>query len=175
MSLVKSTSWKGGDRLKKDFYALRHGLCMCAIQRVNRPDKIFKCLWTGYGSRSQAHQFVQRCWISHSQQFQEWSTTQKTSNHFDTTTGSIGVNMDQHPCGTFLTPCRVHALMNWGCSEWKRGVHLNNRNVFVMFNIVCVCVCVCVCVYIYAMLKLFLAVIISVLYWIFMILTRLYK
>ena len=25
--------------------------------------------------------------------------------------------MCQHPCGTLSTPCRVHAPMNWGCSE----------------------------------------------------------
>jgi hypothetical protein len=30
----------------------------------------------------------------------------------DTTVGSIGVNMGQHPCGTLLTPCRAHALTN---------------------------------------------------------------
>ena len=29
-----------------------------------------------------------------------------------TTVGSIGVNMGQHPCGTLLTPCRVHAPNN---------------------------------------------------------------
>ena len=55
MSLVKSTSisvdegW--GNRLKKF-------LCMCTIQRMNGQDKIFKCLWMGYGSRCQVHRFV---------------------------------------------------------------------------------------------------------------------
>ena len=29
---------------------MRHGLCMCAIQRVNGQDKVLKCLWTGHGS-----------------------------------------------------------------------------------------------------------------------------
>ena len=33
---------------------------MCAIQRVNGQDKIFKCLWTRYVSRCQAHRFVSR-------------------------------------------------------------------------------------------------------------------
>ena len=33
---------------------------------------------------------------------------------------NCGVNMGQHPCGTLLTPCRVHAPMNWGCSKGKR-------------------------------------------------------
>ena len=49
-------------------------LCICAIQSVNGPDKLFKCLWTGYGSRCQAHQFecaeeLQSCWVFHAQQF----------------------------------------------------------------------------------------------------------
>jgi hypothetical protein len=53
--------------------------------------------------------------------YQEWSTTQKTSSQLDTTVGSIGVNMGQHPCGTHSTTCRVHVWMNWGCSEGKTG------------------------------------------------------
>uniref|UniRef100_A0A8C8JM10 Peptidylglycine alpha-amidating monooxygenase n=1 Tax=Oncorhynchus tshawytscha TaxID=74940 RepID=A0A8C8JM10_ONCTS len=40
--------------------------------------------------------------------YQEWSTTQRTSSQLDTTVGSIGVDMGQHPCGTLLTPSRVH-------------------------------------------------------------------
>ena len=32
---------------------------------------------------------------------------QKTSSQLDTTVGSIGVNMGQHPCGTLSTPCKV--------------------------------------------------------------------
>jgi hypothetical protein len=32
-------------------------------------------------------------------QYQEWSTTQRTSSQLDTTVGSIGFNMVQHPCG----------------------------------------------------------------------------
>ena len=32
--------------------------------------------------------------------YQEWST-----NQFDTTVGSIGVDMSQPPCGTLSTPC----------------------------------------------------------------------
>ena len=30
---------------------------------------------------------------------QEWPTTQRTSRQLDTTVGSIGVDMGQHPCG----------------------------------------------------------------------------
>ena len=40
---------------------------------VNGQDKIFKCFWTGYGSRCQSHRFecqeLQRCWDFHAQQF----------------------------------------------------------------------------------------------------------
>ena len=36
---------------------MRHGLCVCPIRRANGQDKIFKCLWTGYGSRCQTHRF----------------------------------------------------------------------------------------------------------------------
>ena len=100
---------------------LRHGWCMWAIQRVTGQDKRFKCLWTGYGSRFQAHRFVSRTALllgfsrsTVSHVYQEWSTTQRTSSQLDTTVGSIGVNMGQHPCGTLSTPCRVHAQMNWG-------------------------------------------------------------
>jgi hypothetical protein len=46
---LKSCRWRGGDSL--------HGHGMCAIQRVNGQDKRLQCLWTGYGSRCQAHQF----------------------------------------------------------------------------------------------------------------------
>uniref|UniRef100_A0A4W5RCI8 Syntaxin-binding protein 5-like n=1 Tax=Hucho hucho TaxID=62062 RepID=A0A4W5RCI8_9TELE len=41
-------------------------------------------------------------------QYYKLSTTQRTSSQLDTTVGSIGVNMGQHPCGTLSTPCRVH-------------------------------------------------------------------
>ncbi|XP_031641308.1 E-selectin-like [Oncorhynchus kisutch] len=55
-------------------------------------------------------QELQRCWVFHAQQFpvyQEWSTTQRTSRQLETTVGSIGVNMSQHPCGMLSTPCRI--------------------------------------------------------------------
>ena len=42
--------------------------------------------------------------------YQEWFTIQRRFSELDTTVGSIGVNMGQHPCGTLSTPCRVHAL-----------------------------------------------------------------
>ena len=97
---------------------------MSAIQRVNVQDKIFKCLWTGYGSRCRQNglcQGLQCCWVfpssTVSHVYQDWSTTQRTSSQLDTTVGSIGVKMGQHSCGTLSTPCRVHALTNWCCSE----------------------------------------------------------
>jgi hypothetical protein len=37
--------------------------------------------------------------------YQEWSITQMTFSQLDTTVGSIGVNMGQHPCG-MQSPCR---------------------------------------------------------------------
>ena len=87
-----------------------HGLCVCAIQRVNGQDKRCKSLWTGYGSGCQAHQCqeLHRCWGFHttvSRLCQDWSTTQRTSSQHDTTVGSIGVEMGQHPCGMLLTHC----------------------------------------------------------------------
>jgi hypothetical protein len=86
--------------------------------------------WTVYGCHSEGEwaktkylsafeRFVSRTatlrGFSHStvsRVYQEYSTTQRTSSHLDTTVESIGVNVDQHPCGTLSTPCRVHALMN---------------------------------------------------------------
>ena len=132
---------------------MRHGLCMCAIQKVNgqlyTQDKIFKCLWTGYGSRWQAHRFVSRTVTllgfscsTVSCVYQEWSTTQRTSSQLNTTVGSIGVNMGQRPCGMYLTHCRVHAPTNRGVPEGKRGgvccilsvQHIAGENVFKEFQ-----------------------------------------
>jgi hypothetical protein len=56
---------------------------------------------------------------------QEWSITQKTSSQLDTTVGSIGVNMGQHPCGTLLTPCRVHARRIEAIVRAKEGTTQN--------------------------------------------------
>ena len=89
---------------------------LCAFQRVNGQDKILKCLWTGYGSWCQAHQFGSRTAMLMDfscstvlRVYQEWSTTQRTFGQLHTTVGCIGVNMGQHPCGTLLTRCRVYA------------------------------------------------------------------
>ena len=78
--------------------------CVCwAIQRVNGQDKIFKCVWTGYGNSCQAHRFVSRTatllGFSHStvsRVYQERSTTRRTSSQPDRTVGNIGINMGQH-------------------------------------------------------------------------------
>jgi hypothetical protein len=70
-------------------------------------------------------------WSTVSRVCQGWSSTKRTSSQFDTTVGSIGVNMGQHPRRTLSTPCRVHATTNWGCSE--KRVQPNNRMVFIMF------------------------------------------
>ena len=59
-------------------------------------------------------QELQRCWVFHAQQFPVYIKNSPppkgTSRQFDTTLGSIGVNMGQNPCGTLLPPCRVHAV-----------------------------------------------------------------
>jgi hypothetical protein len=59
---------------------------------------------TVVGARHTAFQKYRTAFYA--QQFpvcQKWSTTQRTSSQLDTTVGSIGVNMDQHPCGTHDT------------------------------------------------------------------------
>ena len=90
--------------------------------------KASKYLWTGMVAGARCTGFwqqVQWCWgFSRSiisSVYQEGSTTQRTSNQLDITVGSIGVNTGQHPCGTLLTPCRVHVPTTWGCSEGKKG------------------------------------------------------
>ena len=95
---------------------LRHGLCMCAILRMNGHDK------TGYGIRCQE---LQRCWVFHAQQFPvcinngpppKWHPANFTQlwEALESTWASIPFEM-------LSTPCRVHASTNWGCSEGKRG------------------------------------------------------
>ena len=90
-------------------------------------------LWTGCGSSCQAHRFEyvdKHWWVSCV--YPECSTTQRTSSQLDTTVGPMVINIGLHPCGTLLTPCS-QCPMNWGCSEGKKGVHLNIRKVFRMF------------------------------------------
>ena len=106
---------------------MRHGLCMCAIQKVNGRDKSFKFLCTGYGRRCQAHRFVSRIatllgfsrsTVSHL--CQGWSTTQRTSNQHHTVGSNgvnlNGVNMDQQLCGTLSTPYGFY-------DEWMTGLY----------------------------------------------------
>ena len=54
----------------------------------------------------------------------QWSTTQRTSSQLNTTVGSIGVNMGQHPCGTLSKRCRVHRQQTEAA---QKGVILNIR------------------------------------------------
>jgi hypothetical protein len=76
---------------------------MCAIQRGEWARQK-----TGYGSRCQTHRF--ECVKNYntaglftvSYVYQEWSTTQRTSSQLDTTEGSVGVNIGQHPCETLF-------------------------------------------------------------------------
>ena len=44
--------------------------------------------------------------------YQDWTTTQRTYSHLETTVRSIGVSMGKHPCGTLSTAWRVHSLTN---------------------------------------------------------------
>ena len=111
--------------------------CVCV------PFRGCKCLWTGYGSRCQAHRFVSRTAMllgfsrsKVSYVSQEWSTTQRTSSQLDTTVRSIEVNMSQHPCGTLLplcSPCPDEIRLFWG--QWGQ---LNIGKVFLMFAILSV-------------------------------------
>ena len=101
---------------------MRHGLCMSAIQRVNGQDKICNYLWTGYGRRWQVHRFVSRTatLLGFSRStvscvYQEWSTSQRTSSQLDTTVGSIGVNMSQHPC-------------------WRKVLLMYGHSMYIMWN-----------------------------------------
>ena len=66
--------------------------------------------------------------------YQEWSTTQRTSSQLDTTVGSVGVNVVQHPIGTLSKACSAHALTNSGCSERTKVVQVNIRKVFLFVH-----------------------------------------
>ena len=113
---------------------------MYYIQRVNGQDKILKWFWTGYSSRCQAHLFecVKNCnpaaffTLNSFLCVSRMVLHQRTSSHLETTVGSIGVNMGQHPFGMLLTPCKVHSPTNW--DFWgQKGVHLNIRKGFLLF------------------------------------------
>ena len=78
---------------------------MCAIQRVNGQDKILKCRGVVVGARCTGLSLSRTAMLL-------GSTSQWTTSQFDTTVGSIGVNIGQDPCGILSTPCRVHAPMN---------------------------------------------------------------
>ena len=99
---------------------MRQVLCVCAIQRVNQQDKIFKCLWTGYGSWGQEHQFVSRTatllgfscsTVSHV--YQKWSTTQRTSSQLDTTVESIGVKWASIPVFLMFCTLSIATILRW--------------------------------------------------------------
>ena len=133
MLLVKSTSISvdegGGDKLKKDFET-------CVPFRWW--DKIFKCLWTGYGSRCQVHRFVSRtAMLLGFSRFPVCIKNGPPPKRHPANLTQLWKALDQHgPASLWnaLTPCRLHALTNWACSEGKvRGVKLNISKVFLMF------------------------------------------
>ena len=81
-------------------------------------------------------QELQRCWVFHStvsRVYQEQSTTQRTSDQLETTVGSIGVNMGQHPRGTLLAPCRVHSRQIEAILRAKGEEQINIRKAILMF------------------------------------------
>ena len=83
-------------------------------------------------------------WVIHPQQFPVYIKNLSPPKGHPanlTTVGSIGVNMDQHPCGMNSTPCRVQALTNWGCTEGKRGCNsILGRYWSCFFYTQCICV-----------------------------------
>ena len=126
-SLLTRNLWSGW---KTSFNDSNLSVCKLPTSTVHVPFKgwmgktRFKCLWTGYGSRCTSLSVSRTAALLffYAQRFpvyQEWSTTQTTTSQLATTMESIEVNMGQHRCGKLSTPCRVHAPMNWGCSEGK--------------------------------------------------------
>jgi hypothetical protein len=94
---------------------LRHGLCVCAIQRVNGQDKsAFERGMVVGARRTGLYQELQCCWVFHAQQFPVCLNDGPLpkGHPANLTHWSIGVNMGQHPCGMLLTPCIVHAQTN---------------------------------------------------------------
>jgi hypothetical protein len=99
--------------------------------------KYLKCLWTGYCSRCQAHQFecinnlnaagffMLNSFPCVSIIFHPPRTSSQLWEVLESTWTSIPVEC--------LTLCRVHALTNWGWSEDKKGVQSNIRKVFLKF------------------------------------------
>ena len=82
---------------------------MCAIQRVNGQDKILKCLFElGMVVGTGLCQELQRYWVLHTQQFpvciKNGPPAKGHPANLTQLFGSIGVNMDQHPCETHSTP-----------------------------------------------------------------------
>ena len=94
-------------------------LCMCAIQKVNGQDKRLKCFWMVMvvGAR-RTGLCVKNCSAAGFFMLNSFLCVSRMVHH---PKGSIGVHMGQHPCGMLLTPCRIHAPMNWDCSEGEGG------------------------------------------------------
>ena len=124
----------------KPLRQLRHALCMCAIQRVNGQDKIFKCLWTGYGVGARCtglFQELQRCCFFHAQQFpvcikngpppkEHPANLTKLWEALQSTWANIPVERFWHLVESL--PWVIDAVL-----RAKGGVQLNIRKVFLMF------------------------------------------
>ena len=102
---------------------MTENVCVCLCNMKS------KCLHWVRGLQQIDHKPSQSNWTSVGWDVTSYSGWRFTTSQLDTSVGSIAVNMSHYPCGIFLTPCRVHALTNWGCSEGKRGCKLNISNV----------------------------------------------
>ena len=135
MSLVtvnplQSVEMKGRRQVKEGFLSLETietWIVYVCFSEGEWARQTFSVPLNGVCSRCQAPRFdcVKICnaawFFTGSHVYQEWFTAKRTSSQHDTTMGSVGVNMGQHPCGMLLTHCRVHTPTNVNCSEGKSG------------------------------------------------------
>ena len=120
-------------------------VCVSAIQRVNGQDKRFKCVWTEYGSRCQAHRFecVKNCngagvfTLNSFQCVSRIPTSQRTSSQLwealESTWTSIPVERSQHLVESM--PGRIEAVLR---AKGGGGCNWILRKVFLMFSILSV-------------------------------------
>jgi hypothetical protein len=111
---------------------------VCAIQRVNGQDNIFKCFWMGYGSRCQAHRFVSRTatllgfltlnsFLCVSRMFHHPKDIQPTWHN-------SRKQWSQHGPASLWSSCPNELRLFWGQKWWLVGVQLNIRKVSLMFR-----------------------------------------
>jgi hypothetical protein len=74
--------------------------------------------------------------------YQEWPTTQRTSNQLNTTVGNIGVNMGQHSYGTLSTPCICFVQGCWPKKMFCRWIHCCHEGMHLIGNNVQISCCI---------------------------------